>query len=187
MAKENNNFKKTVQLILDSVDYIKKVNSDAEVRDAYIDSFVTKEQRLRDKKVTELLELYVSGYKYKNTSNKWYKGILLGVSCAILLAFAIFFIVLMVKIDFINNTKSIASVVQLISICITFLSLIVGILTIITKYVFPENEEEYITRIVEIIQTNDLENKKENIRAQLTRDVDETCEHRMEVEAMDEL
>lgn len=48
--------------------------------------------------------------------------------------------------------------------CITFLTLIVGVLTIITKYVFPENEEEYITRIVEIIQRNDLENKKENIK-----------------------
>lgn len=32
------------------------------------------------------------------------------------------------------------------------------------KVVFPENEEEYITRIVEIIQNNDLEHKKENIR-----------------------
>lgn len=45
--------------------------------------------------------------------------------------------------------------------------MIIGILTIIAKYVFPEKEEEYITRIVEIIQNNDLENKKENIAAQL--------------------
>lgn len=33
-------------------------------------------------------------------------------------------------------------------------------------YVFPEKEEEYITRIVEIIQRNDLDNKRENIKAQ---------------------
>ncbi len=30
----------------------------------------------------------------------------------------------------------------------------------ITKYIFPVNDEEYITRIVELIQNNDLENKK---------------------------
>ena len=40
------------------------------------------------------------------------------------------------------------------------------LLQTITKYIFPENEEEYITRIVEMIQNNDLENKKENIRVQ---------------------
>ena len=53
------------------------------------------------------------------------------------------------------------------SVCLTFLTLIVGILKIITKYVFPVNDEEYITRIVELIQNNDLENKKENIRAKV--------------------
>ena len=56
--------------------------------------------------------------------------------------------------------KCIGNVAKLISVCVTFLTLIVGIMTIITKYVFPENEEEYITRIVEIIQNNDLEHKK---------------------------
>ncbi|MBO5088914.1 MAG: hypothetical protein J6C01_09585 [Lachnospiraceae bacterium] len=184
MANENN-FKKTLQLIFDSVDYIKKVNSDDEMNDAYVDSFTTKEQRLRDKKVTELLELYVSGYKYKNNSNKWYKGILLGVSCLILLAFSIVFMVLMFKMDFDNDVK-VASVVQLISICVTFLTLIVGILTIITKYVFPENEEEYITRIVEIIQNNDLENKKENIRAQL-KNLEDSVDSPSDVKMIDEL
>lgn len=67
-----------------------------------------------------MLEHYVSGYKYKTVSNKWYKGIL----------------------------------------------------QTITKYVFQEKEEEYITRIVEIIQNNDLENKKENIRAQISQAID---------------
>lgn len=44
---------------------------------------------------------------------------------------------------------------------------------IITKYVFPVNDEEYITRIVEIIQNNDLENKKENIRIRIADAEDE--------------
>ena len=66
------------------------------------------------------------------------------------------------------DEKSIESVIQLITACITFLTLIVSILKIITKYVFPANDEEYITRIVEIIQNNDLENKKENIRVRIS-------------------
>lgn len=84
-----------------------------------------------------------------------------------MLAFSAIFAILILKFDFVNNNASIPAMVEVISVCITFLSLIVGILTIMVKYVFPENEEEYITRIVEIIQNNDLENKKENIRAQL--------------------
>lgn len=164
-------YSKTFKLILDSVDYIQKVENDNEMNDAYIDGYMTKQQRLRDKEVTELLSLYVSGYKYKNKSNKWYKGILLGLCSLILLVFSGVFIFLVLKVDFANAESSVSSVIELISVCITFLTLIVGILTIITKYVFPENEEQYITKIVEIIQNNDLENKKENIRAKASIEV----------------
>ncbi len=74
------------------------------------------------------------------------------------------FIVFIRNVDFNGEANSIPEVIQFISVCVTFLGLIVGLLQIITKYVFPENEEEYITRIVELIQNNDLENKKENIK-----------------------
>ena len=161
-----NAYDKIIKNILDSVQYIREVDNDKEMSDAYKDNYTTKEQRKRDKKVTELLEQYVEGYKYKNKSNKWYKGILFGFSCLILFVFSVVFIFLILNIDFAPESVSSAIVVEVITVCITFLSLIVGILTIIAKYVFPENEEEYITRIVEIIQNNDLENKKENIRVQ---------------------
>lgn len=46
----------------------------------------------------------------------------------------------------------------------SFISLVIGLLTIITKYFFSENDEQYITKIVETIQQNDLENKKENAK-----------------------
>ena len=55
-------------------------------------------------------------------------------------------------------------VVSFATACVSFLTLIVGLLHIVTKYVFPENDEEYITRIVEMIQTNDLKNKQENAK-----------------------
>lgn len=88
------------------------------------------------------------------------------ICVGILVAFCISFIVFICNVDFNGQANSVPNVIQLISVCITFLGLIVGLLQTITKYVFPENEEEYITRIVELIQNNDLENKKENIKVQ---------------------
>lgn len=73
----------------------------------------------------------------------------------------------MCVIYFLCNLRNIDSkeyILKILPICITFITLIIGTLKIIVKYVFPEKEEEYITKIVEIIQNNDLEHKKENIR-----------------------
>ena len=123
-------------------------------------------KKSRDRKITELLSTYVEVYNYKSKSNKWYKGILFFICVGILVAFCISFIVFICNVDFNGQANSVPNVIQLISVCITFLGLIVGLLQTITKYVFPENEEEYITRIVELIQNNDLENKKENIKVQ---------------------
>lgn len=163
----NDPYMKIFKSIMESVSYIKKVDSQREMEDAYIDNYVTKQQRLRDKKITELLNTYVSTYQKKCTSNMWYKNILFGSCSIILIVFSIVFVCLICKIDFTGDVVPITSLVEVISVCITFLSLIIGILQIITKYVFPENEDEYITKIVEIIQNNDLENKKENIRAKV--------------------
>mgnify|MGYP000251001076 CR=1 FL=1 len=170
---KNKEYQKTISQIMNSLNRIKEIKDEDEINNPYVDEFTTKQQRSRDKKITELLQLYVEAYNYKNKSNKWYKGILFGICTAILLAFAITLIVLVVRFNGATDEKTIESVVQLITACITFLTLIVSILKIITKYVFPVNDEEYITRIVEIIQNNDLENKKENIRIRIADAEDE--------------
>ena len=159
-----NTYEEILSSILKSVHYIKRVDDEKEMSNAYIDAYVTKEQRKRDQKVTELLEEYVSVYKSKSKSNKIFKIILFGCNCFILVAFAIAFLFIISRVDFSGKSASVASVVEVISVCVTFLALIVKMLETITKYVFPEKEDEYITQIVGIIQNNDLENKKENIR-----------------------
>lgn len=159
------NYQSTFSQIRESLEFIRAVDNDREMNSPYIDEYTTREQRQRDKKITELLSQYVEAYRYKNKSNKWYKGLLFGLCSIILLSFSVVFVILIFKIDFSNSQPSTESIIQLISVCVTFLTLIIGIIKIITKYVFPEKEEEYITRIVEIIQKNDLKNKKENIRA----------------------
>ena len=105
--------------------------------------------------------------------------LLFGICILILLCFTVTLIALVLKFNGSTDAKSIESVVQLITVCVTFLTLIVSILKIITKYVFPANDEEYITRIVEIIQNNDLENKKENIRVRISNSANE--ENKMKV------
>lgn len=158
-----NVYESTFDSILKSVDFIKKVDNDKELSNAYQDGYSTRQQKLRDKRITELLNLYVDGYRKKVNSNIWYKSLIVIFCICILLAFSVTFLILIFRF---NNKSGIRSedLVSLISVCITFLTLIVGVLKIITTYVFPVNEEEYITRIVEAIQKNDLENKKENIR-----------------------
>lgn len=55
-----------------------------------------------------------------------------------------------------------------VTLIASVVSLIVSILElarIITKYCFPENDEEYIVKIVESIQDNALEKLKETNRA----------------------
>ena len=94
--------------------------------------------------------------------NKWFKILLFALSCIILCVFSCIFVYLLMNMYKIDNKNTIAGIVQTVSVCVTFLTMVVGILKIITKYVFSDKDEEYITKIVEIIQNNDLENKKEN-------------------------
>lgn len=132
---------------------------------SYSDSYATEQQQTRDGYISDLLNEYVESYRDKRSTNRFYRKIIFWTCFGSLLVFIVLFVFLIIRVQLTLSDISIEDVVQLISLCLTFITLIFGILTIITKYVFPENDEEYITRIVESIQKNDLENKKENIKA----------------------
>lgn len=82
----------------------------------------------------------------------------------IIMGFAVLLMKFATAVINIETDLDVEKVVAFITACISFISLIIGLLTIITKYFFPENDEQYITTIVESVQKNDLENKKENAR-----------------------
>lgn len=153
--------------ISDSLVYIQTAYNDNDIDKSYVDIYTTAQQKRRDYQITKLLSTYVDAYKHKSESNKGYKAILLYIYIAILGTFCISFIAFIHRMSFGAASGSVAGAIQLLSVCVTFLGLIVGLLKIITKYVFPEKEEEYITRIVELIQNNDLKNKIENINAKV--------------------
>ena len=128
------------------------------------DPFITKEQRKRDELITELLEEYVLFYKSKVKHSRICRYIILIPCVIIILAFSSLLAFLSWNVMDMNTPLRIQEVVAFITACVSFISLIISLLTIITKYFFPENDEQYITTIVESIQKNDLENKRENAR-----------------------
>lgn len=128
------------------------------------DQFVTKEQKLRDEKVTALLTKYVESYEKKVFHSSRCRYIILIPCIGIICLFSIVLIYLTLKIIRTNVSVAVTDLATFITASVSFVSLIVGLLTIVTKYFFPENDEKYITQIVESIQRNDLENKKENAR-----------------------
>lgn len=124
----------------------------------------TDEEKTRDSLISDLLGHYVGAYKSKVTTQKLFRIILFCVSIAIIVAFTVIFIVVLAKFDFSADLKTTESLIGLISMCVTFLTSLIGVLKIIVKYCFPENDEKYITEIVKAVQQNDLENKKENLK-----------------------
>lgn len=148
----------------DQGNYFEPFDKDKDFFKQWIDPYTTNEQRIRDQEITSLLQEYVNYYRFKTASNGWIKKILFIICIFILCLFALSLLTLIWKYSCSKQASSTEDVVQLITVSITFITLVFEILKIITQYIFPSNDEEYITRIVELIQNNDLENKRENIK-----------------------
>ena len=130
----------------------------------YNDRYLTLEQKERDHKVSELLEYYVDSYKHKVDSSKGYRLALFVICMLIISSFAASFLVIVFKLISNDFIWKVETLIGFMTASLSFAGLIIGLLTIITKYFFPENDEQYITKIVELIQKNDLENKRENAK-----------------------
>lgn len=152
-----------IDMIANSVRRIGTIEDLGELKSPYVDVYVTEEQQKRDKYISELLGQYLEFYKAKIKDNKMYKSVLYWGCIISVFIFSIMLCFIILKF-FKEVNFDVSATVQLITASVTFLSLIFGILTIITKYVFPKGDEDYITRIVELIQKNDLQNKKENMK-----------------------
>lgn len=137
----------------------KIVQTDSELTAPLPDNLTT-QQRLRDKHITALLSTYVGSYMDKNKDNKKIRKVIAYTCLGILVLFTIVLLSLIIKNFVVFNVTTYEPIVALLTICVTYITSIIGILKIITSYVFPKKDEEYITRIVELIQKNDLENKK---------------------------
>jgi len=123
---------------------------------------LTKQQRLRDTQTTALYEQFVEAHKVKQeftrNSKLHIRNACIAWVSVLILAFIFFATYVLVFTD-----RKIVDIVSLISAAIPLLVAIIGTLNIVTKHVFPEDEEKHISNIVKTILDNDLKNKLANI------------------------
>ncbi len=131
---------------------------------SYHDQFATAEQKERDHQITQLLTQYVSFYKSKVFHSTICRYVILIPCMLIVSIFAGLLFYLSLHILKLQKTLYLSDIIAFVTACVSFISLIIGLLTIITKYFFPENDEQYVAAIVESIQKNDLKNKRENAK-----------------------
>ena len=141
---------------------------DFETTDSYsalgCDPFQTDQQRRRDLEITSLLREYVKYYRIKSSNGKRYRAVLFW-GCASITFMLLLACVFSIIWWTIQKDKDVNDSIALVTVCATLIGAVIGVLKIITAYVFPREDEKYVTGIVESIQKNDLENKKANMDA----------------------
>lgn len=92
-----------------------------------------------------------------------------GVCAVFIVGSIVSLVFLTYRISFFSNEFSdLNSVIGFVTAFVGFAGLVFGMATIITKFAFPENDEQYITDIVKAIQENDYKtvvesHKKQNL------------------------
>ena len=158
---------KSVQSVQDIADIFKE-SDDVKISGKEEDfknwpDYLTSQQRKRDQETTKLYEQFVKSHEDKQEfarkSKEYIRNscfvwvIVLILTCAGLSWYVIA-----------CTERSINDIAALISALVPITVAIIGTLNIVTKYVFPEDEEKNITEIVKLIHTNDLANKQENLK-----------------------
>lgn len=128
-------------------------------KDTYFDKYQTAQQQERDEKITKLLSAYENNYESKVKWNTGYRlaFVIVSLSLTVLLFLIVGYCVIY------SISRGIYNISLIVGSFVSLIGLPIGILKIIAEYIFPKEEEQYITQIVQSIQNNDLENKKTNI------------------------
>lgn len=135
-------------------------NTINEDRTTYQEKFATKEQKSRDEVITSILHNYHKNYNNKIKYNKKHKERIIELCFTLIEITFLIFITSIILVLFCENLRnSIQGIASLLTVCVSLLGLIIGVFKIVTRYIFPEKEEEYITQIVSAIQENDYNTK----------------------------
>lgn len=137
------------------------LQSDAQLTDNYH----PEEQKKRSHYISSILWQYECAYRNKVTFQNRYRKFLFW-GCAGIIVLFVGAILHILKYA-VNNIDSLnlTGVVAMITATVSLVGSILSLVHTITKYCFPENDEEYIVNIVKSIQENDLEKIKEANRA----------------------
>ena len=124
----------------------------------YKSSLGTEEQQKRDRKITELLGLYVSYYKDKTENNRKFRKTIFRFCIGVLGTYTLFLIVAGFLV--LTRGSEAGHVIAFITASVTYVLAVIGLVKIITEHIFPQDDEKYITEIVQAIQNNDLGTQK---------------------------
>lgn len=161
MRKITNNISKiSLQIIRDYLDLVNTEDYTEMNYDENIEPGKSPQQQERDIQITMLLTAYVKSYEKKSKQNPVYRGVIVAIIFMIIIG--ITFASVFISIKFANKSNAeIKDIIGLVTSLAAFLPSIFGLFKLIIKYVFPAEEEKYITDIVKIIQENDLKNRQE--------------------------
>lgn len=134
------------------------------------DNYQPEEEKDRSRSISVILRYYGESYGNKVAFQRRYRKILFWGCGVIIIVFAAA-VLLVLRYALRNAGKlDISGVAAIITATLSLVVSILELVRIITKYCFPENDEEYIVKIVESIQSNDLEKYKETNRSAEARD-----------------
>lgn len=108
----------------------------------------------RNRKLTTLLDKYIAQREERVNINKKFKCVLFFLFVLSFLALTITIIVIFAKTD-INNSNA-SSTISLISVAVTYLGSIMIIFEIISKYLFPTDEEKDMISMIKTVIDNDV-------------------------------
>lgn len=148
------------------------INSDSSLisDEQLTDDYQPEEEKDRSRSISAILRYYGESYRNKVDFQRRYRKILFWGCSGIIVIFAIAVLCVLGYALMNVGTLDISGVVAIITATLSLVVSILELVKIITKYCFPENDEEYIVKIVESIQANDLEKYKETNRSAEVRD-----------------
>lgn len=134
------------------------------------DKYQPEEQKNRSRSISAILSHYEQSYDHKVRFQRLYRMILFWGCSGIIILFVVAILFILIYAAFHLDSIELAGVATVITSVISLVVSMLELVHIITKYCFPEKDEEYIVQIVESIQGNDLEKIKESNRAAEARE-----------------
>lgn len=107
----------------------------------------------RNDKLTELLYDYIEQRKIRIRKNSCFKNIIFWFFIVLL---AVFTVGIIIFIIFNKNINSIPSAISLISVLAAYFASLIAVFEIISKYLFPIDEEKDANNMIQTVISNDL-------------------------------
>lgn len=109
----------------------------------------------RNTELTKLLSNYIIRRDERVKTNAFFKKFLFWTFVGLLVLLTLTIVIVFIKVD-LNNITNTSSVVGLVSVIVTYLTSMLSIFNIMSKYLFPSDEEKDAIDMISTVISNDL-------------------------------